>query len=123
MAARTVSIRWSLLRNLLLLVVLLSGSILTVTFVMARATVRRLSADLVRRTKDLADSQLRGFFEPVTHQLQVAADWSRTGLLQCREPDCFNQVLPPVMERIPQISSVNTGLKLAGISGSDWLVD
>lgn len=109
MAKRTVSIRWSLLRNLLFLVVLLSGAILTVTFVMANATVRRLSADLVRRTKDMADSQLKGFFEPVTHQLQVAADWSRTGLLQCREPGCFNQVLPPVMERIPQISSVNTG--------------
>ncbi len=109
MAARTVSIRWSLLRNILLLVVLLSGSILAVTFVMARGTVRRLSADLVQRTEDMAESQLRGFFEPVTHQLLVASDWSRTGLLQCREPDCFNRVLPPVMERIPQISSVNTG--------------
>lgn len=109
MARRVISIRWSLLRNLLLLVAVLSGSILTVTFLLSKETVRWLSRDLVHRTADRTEAELRRFFEPVTTQLRVARDWAQGNVLRCSEVSCLNQILSPVMRRVPQISSVNTG--------------
>ncbi|MHC5010067.1 MAG: hypothetical protein ACYTG6_03835, partial [Planctomycetota bacterium] len=109
MGIRHVSIRWSLLRNLLVLVALLAGAILTVMFAFGRRAVRTLSADLVERTADTTEVELNRFFEPVIHLLRISQAWAAQGVFVRLERQRTNDLFLPLLQELPHISSVNTG--------------
>jgi len=60
---RLVSIYQSLLGNLALVIVLLSGAIMALTFIGSKETVERLSGVILRETIRLIELELRQFFE------------------------------------------------------------
>src|ERR1700730_16196021 len=66
---RSVSIYQSLLGNLALVIVLLSGAIMALTFIGSRATVERLSGVILRETIGQTEGGLRHFFAPVVRAL------------------------------------------------------
>ncbi len=109
MARRQVSIRWSLLRNLLLLVALLSGSILALTFVQAR----RDRPGSHGGNAGAHDGQHRDGAPPLLRARHrrppIARDWTKDGMLRCRQPQEVTRLLMPALHEFPQISSVNTG--------------
>jgi serine phosphatase RsbU (regulator of sigma subunit) len=104
--ARTVSIRQSLLRNLVLLIVLLSGAVLVTLATGARRVVRELSRSVIERALGKTEEQLARFFDPATDQLRLAQSWGERGLLDLDDPDRLRRLLWPMIKLHPQISSL-----------------
>ncbi len=116
--AGSISIRRSLLTNLLLVIVLLSGAIMAATFVASNRAVRALSKSIIERTIDLTDSRLRRFFDPVVTDLGLMREWGRRGLLDIDRPRPLNRLLVPLMRRNPQVSS----LVIADTRGHEYML-
>jgi len=107
--ARTVTIRWSLIRNLVLLIVFLTGSILLTTVYTGRRIAELTSRALIDRALDRTESELRRFFDPVQRSLLVARRLIRDGALDLDDPRALNRYFIPVIEGMPQVSSANLG--------------
>ena len=104
--SRLVSIRDRLTRNIILVIVLLGGAILAVTFIGNQKAVESLSRSIIRRVSDQTEARLGQFFEPVIKQLEIAVQWRESGLLQKDDSDAVNKLLLPLMRKHPQISSL-----------------
>ncbi len=104
--ARTVSIRRSLLTNLVVMVILLGAAILGVTVFGARRAVRMLSAALITRAIDQTEAELRRFFEPVDRGLMLTGLWGETGLLDLEEPERLDGLLASIIRSTPHVSSI-----------------
>jgi serine phosphatase RsbU (regulator of sigma subunit) len=103
--ARTVSIRRSLLTNLVVVVLLLGGTIAALTFLSGRRALRRFSTSLIGETLEHTESRLGGFFDPVTRQLHILQAWADAGLLEGADPDRLNLALAGLMSEHPWITS------------------
>ena len=104
--ARSVSIRRSLARNLVVLVLLLSGSIFGVTVAARQHMLVAMSQVVTRQTLDQTQAQLEQFFNPVAEQLLLARSWGEAGLLDLDTPEQMTVLLAPLLERHPAISSL-----------------
>ena len=103
---RPVSIRRSLLINILSVVLLLSASILLTIFVGSQKTLSTFSQSLINQSINTIEVQLKGFFDPVINELKVALEWGDEGLLDLDEPSRLNRLLAPLILHHPQISSM-----------------
>lgn len=101
-----VSIRRSLLGNLIVMIVLLSVAIQGTMILAARRVVRTLSASVIEQTLDQTEGQLRRFFDPVAGGLRVVQTWGAAGRLDHEQPNELNGLLAPLMEQLPQISAL-----------------
>jgi serine phosphatase RsbU (regulator of sigma subunit) len=104
--AKSVTIRKSLLLNLLLVILLLSGSIMVTTFLASRQTVRKLSSSLISQSIHQTEIELKRFFEPVTGELLLLQSWGEIGLLDTDNPDRLNPILAPIITQNPPISAI-----------------
>jgi len=116
--SKSVTIRRSLLTRLLLIIVALSSAIFVTTTWGIRHTLETLSRSLIEQTTDQTESELNRFFNPVTRQLQMAAQWGRQGLLDINDPPALNKLFMPLIETNSQISSV----LLADVRGREYLL-
>jgi hypothetical protein len=91
--AHTVSIRQSLLRDLLLVILLLSGGILATTVFAARQTIEILSRAYMGKAIDATNARLAGFFAPVRRELRMLGAWGEAGLLDTDDPAALNRLL------------------------------
>jgi len=103
---QNVSIRMSLLRNFVGVIILLAGCILVITVFAARSAVTSLSESVMNVSIELTKNRLREFFEPVMQELFVARQWGETGVLDRSDPEGVKQLMLPVLEQYPQILSV-----------------
>ncbi len=117
-AKKSISIRRSLLFNLLIVVVVLSGAIFITTSWGIRESVQMLSRSLINQSTGQTESELDAFVHPVVQQLRVAAQWGREGLLDVTDRRALNRLFVPLVENIPQISSV----LLADAKGREYLL-
>ena len=78
---QAVSLRWSLLRSFLLLVLLTSLTMLAVMQYRAWQSEQTLSLELTQRGLDLAGDALERFLEPARTGATLTAEWGRLGLL------------------------------------------
>jgi serine phosphatase RsbU (regulator of sigma subunit) len=101
----TVSIRRSLLTNLVTIVLVLGIAILAMTFVGSRRTLRRFSQSLIDQTLSRVVVQLDGFFDPVVRELETLEAWSRDGLLNVDDPADLNARLSAFMRKHPWVTS------------------
>jgi adenylate cyclase len=104
---QTISIRRSLIRNLCLLLVVLTGTILLTTVYTGRQITRSTSQALIERAISQVGSELEGYVRPVENTLRFARNLAGTGVLDLEDPQALNRFFIPLLERIPQISSVN----------------
>ena len=81
---RPVSIRWSLFKNLLILVVLISGSLLIYSVAGASRAIRSLSASLFEEVSGTAEHELAKFFAPISKSIEIVRD---LGLREAFSPD------------------------------------
>ena len=116
--ARAISIRQSLLRDLLLVILLLSGGILAITVFGTRQTIEVLSRAYMEKAIDSTNAQLEGFFAPVQRQLRMLGAWGEAGLLETDDPAALNRLLVPLLRLHPQITS----LMLADSRGHEHLL-
>src|SRR3984893_15246124 len=103
---RSVSIYQSLLGNLALVMVLLTGATMALTFIGSQATVERLSGVILRETIGQTEGELRHFFEPVIRDLGVMRAWGEEGLLDDGDAAAMNRLLVPLLGAAPQLSAV-----------------
>jgi hypothetical protein len=78
---RSVSIRWSLFTNLLILVVLISGSLLIYRILGASRAIRSLSASLFEQVSRAAEHELATFFAPISKSIEIVRDLGTRALI------------------------------------------
>jgi serine phosphatase RsbU (regulator of sigma subunit) len=103
--SKSVSIRRSLLLNLLMIIALLSSAIMATTFMGSRTAVEKLSGALISQTIDNVESRLQRFFDPVINVLHLARAWGKEGLLKDKDRISLNKHFIPIIQQNPQISS------------------
>lgn len=117
-AKRTVTIRRSLLLNLLVLILLSSAAILGAYQYGVRRTVRTLSESIIHQAAGHIESQLEGFFTPLSHDLLAAAEWAIGGLFEMDDTPRMNRLFPSIIDHRPQISSIH----VADDSGREYML-
>ncbi len=115
---RPVTIRVSLLRNLLPLVLVLGAVVFGASLFGTRYTTRILSKQLIDRTLDLIEARLHAFFRPVDENLRLVRAWSEAGLLPLDDPAAMGRLFVPLLRRSPQISS----LEVADDAGNEYML-
>jgi serine phosphatase RsbU (regulator of sigma subunit) len=100
------SIRRSLLLNLVVVIVLMGAAITSIAVFASRRTVQTLSKALITQSIDQTEARLREFFEPVIRSMHVARSWGESGLLDLESPEELSALLVPLMREFPQISSL-----------------
>ena len=103
---RSISIRRSLLQNLVAVILLLSGAIMATTVFGARHASRELSQALVNLAIEDTEVRLRRFFAPITQTLRVVQTWGDAGRLDFDRPAQMNSLLAPLMQQTPYISAL-----------------
>lgn len=115
---RSISIRYSLLRNLIVLIVLTAGSILLVSILGSYASVDNLSAILVDQSAERTRAELQRFFSPVTANLRIASAWGQQGRVDPTDVEALNRHFMPVLSQLPQVSS----MLVARDDGTEYLL-
>jgi adenylate cyclase len=106
---RTTSIRWSLSRNFVAVIVLLGLAIMATTVYTANRIRVDASRTLIDRAIGQAESDLRDFLAPVRRTLLLSRRWAANGLIDPSDSVALNRMFMPVLEQAPQISSLNLG--------------
>ncbi|HZJ71781.1 MAG TPA: hypothetical protein VFF36_12685, partial [Planctomycetota bacterium] len=109
MAPLSISIRWSLLGSLLILLGLLSGAIAAVSALGERRTVQSLSRSITGQTIAQTIDRLERFVDPVTGSLVLLRSWGEAGLLDDSKPEALDRLLVPVMRPHSHISALLIG--------------
>jgi adenylate cyclase len=115
---RPISIRWSIMRNFLLLLLFTGGTIFAVSWHAYSKAVKELSVEVVERYADQTRVHLEGFFEPVKRSLLVAREWGAQGILDMQDVEALNRIFIPMLEQTARITSVNIGSS----DGAGWLL-
>ena len=131
---KTISIRWSLLRSFVVLILLSSLTVLMLMTIRARQTERELSEQLINRGTLQAKEEMDRFFQPVNINALIAARWGLAGKLTLAEVVAgpagklsarqlaavtrINTLLLPLMRLFPEISS----LQVANARGDGFLI-
>ncbi|HSE06297.1 MAG TPA: hypothetical protein VLK35_19270, partial [Methylomirabilota bacterium] len=104
--ARSVSIHQSLLGSLALVIVVLGGATIALTFVGSKQTAEDLAGVLLEKTVSQVELNLRQFFEPATRSLALLREWETVGLLDTADAAAANRLLVPVLRAHRQLSAV-----------------
>ncbi len=131
---KTISIRWSLLRSFVVLILLSSLTVLLLMAIRARQTEKELSEKLINRGTLQATQELDRFFQPVNINALIAARWGLAGKLnlakilagppgkltpsQLQAVTRLNTLLVPLMVLFPDMSS----LQVANARGDGFLI-
>lgn len=115
---QTVSIRMSLLRNLVGVIILLAGGILITTIFGARSAVSEFSKSVINVSIELTENRLREFFGPVTQELLVIRQWGESGMLDRDDASALRQLLVPVLDQYAQVS----GIIVADAAGREFML-
>jgi len=131
---KTISIRWSLLRSFVVLIMFSSLTVLILMTIRARQTEKELSEQLINRGNLQAKDELDNFFQPVEINARMARRWGLAGKLSLAEVVAgppgkltgrqmqavtrLNTLLVPLLELYPEISS----LQIANAQGDAFLI-
>lgn len=133
-ADKAISIRFSLLRSFVVLILISSLTVLLLMSIRAHETERELSGKLISKGMLQATQELNGFFQPVQKNTLVAAHWGLSGKLdlaavvagppgkvtagQIKAAAGLNSLLFPLMLVFPDMSS----LQVANARGDGFLI-
>jgi adenylate cyclase len=131
---KPITIRASLLRSFVILILVSSLSVLILMSIRAYRTERELSAKLINNGSQLAAQELDRFFQPANQGALIAAFWGRSGKLNLDEVVAgtpgqvtetqrqaatnLNTLLLPLLLQLPEISSV----QVANARGDGFLI-
>ena len=115
---RSLSIYQSLLGSLALVIVLLGGATIALTFVGSKRTAEALAGVILEKTVSQVELNLRQFFEPATRNLELLRGWEAAGLLDAEDAAAMNRLLVPLLRANRQLSA----LMLADDRGREHIV-
>ena len=99
------NIRNRLLRDLGLIVALISGAILVVTLVVARGDHLRVAKTHIEQTASFAAREFQRRFEPVDRGLVMAKQWGKMGMVGATDPARLVAELTPVLRPLEKVTS------------------
>lgn len=102
-------IRISLIISFILIILLLSGSLLTINYYSHARVVEDLSRSYVDKTTNLIELELESFFTPITRSLRQIQKWARSGMVDSSKINNANKLYIPILEAFPQITSISSG--------------
>lgn len=122
---RKVTIRWSIFRNLILLVGIIAIAISASTLIIGDRAAEQLSRHIMEQSSDIAASAIEPIFKTVRQSLVLFRDFGEEGLLKPDNPLVMNLMFIPFMTGFPEVSSINTGDPLGNgylilRSGEGW---
>ncbi|MDX2507839.1 MAG: putative DNA binding domain-containing protein [Gammaproteobacteria bacterium] len=109
MKARTPSsgsVRRRLSRDLTLLVLLLISLFLVLSYLYSKQIQKDITLAIINSAQNLVNEKKNQLFEPVTNNLMLSRKWAELESLTTDKQDLFNKRFIPVLEILPQISSV-----------------
>jgi adenylate cyclase len=131
---KAISIRWSLLRSFVVLILVSSLTVLFLMTIRAQETEKELSEQLIKRGTLQAKEELDRFFQPVNIHALMAVRWGLAGKLDLAEVVAgpagkltgdqhkavtrINTLLMPLMQLFPEMSS----LQIANSRGDGFLI-
>jgi serine phosphatase RsbU (regulator of sigma subunit) len=101
-----ISIRRRFLIDLVVVILVLGGTIFAVSLYGSRRAVRSLSDRIIDQSIQQAENELTWYFNPIRVGLEAVHSWSQAGLIDLSEPDKINELLIPLIEELPQLSSL-----------------
>lgn len=125
--ARTVSIRRSLILNIIAVIVILSGAIIMTMRIGARTMIENLSEKIIKQTIAQTETKLSSFFDPVENELLRVQTLGRKGLINLDDVELLRDQLKAVMRQYPQVTSLmvadGAGKDFMMLrTGDDWLI-
>lgn len=102
---KTVSIRRSLLTNLVGIVLMLGVTIFGMTFLGARAAQQRFSQSLIDQASARTELELQRFFDPASRQLRQLQELGEAGRLDLDDPEALNAAMAAFMHQHPWVTS------------------
>ncbi|MHC5082968.1 MAG: SpoIIE family protein phosphatase [Planctomycetota bacterium] len=115
---RTISIRRSLILNIVAVIVILSGAIIVTITIGARAAIRDLSKKIIEQTISQTETKLSSFFDPIENELLRIQTLGRKGLVNLDDFEYLRDQLKAIMRQYPQVTS----LMVADESGKDFMM-
>ncbi len=128
MATKTTrTMRGSIMRGIVVLILLTSAAILGVSYIGTQKQIRTVTASLTRQTLEATEVQLASFFSPVTRGIQMSRRWADSGFISLDDPESLIRLYQPYLKQFPQVSSIqiadNRGREfMLYRDGSDWRV-
>ncbi len=102
-------IRISLLVNLLLLIVMLAGTMLLVSFLSGGRVMQEMVKTYMDQSTTLMRSELDSFFTPINQSIRQTQQWSASGLFNPHNRLTANQIYLPILHALPQVTSIASG--------------
>ncbi|MCF6176262.1 MAG: hypothetical protein L3J71_10905 [Victivallaceae bacterium] len=106
---RTTAIKWSLFRNLILLIIFIAIAILVTIRTIGMHTVRTLSEDNINKTSALSMAAIEQLFAPVRKVLDFSRELGEKSVFDPLNAASMNRVFMPILNTVKQVTSLNTG--------------
>ena len=97
--SKTISIRQSLLRNMVVLVLVLSGAILAATAIASRNASKEISHMVIDNASRRTDMELDRFFNTIREQVLIARCWAADQMLDADDVEALNSIFVPILEK------------------------
>ena len=106
---RTTAIKWSLFRNLILLIIFIVIAILITIRTIGVQNIRSLSEDNINKTSELSMAEIDKLFAPVRNALNFSRQLGEQNVFDPRDAKSMNRVFMPVLRTVKQVTSLNSG--------------
>lgn len=106
------------MNDLVLLVVVSGGTILTVTWFSGARTIEEISTAIIDRTARQTERELQQYFGTVHSNVLTGRAWAEVGLLDPTDYRAMNAMFVPILQQNPQFSS----MMVADSDGAEYLL-
>ncbi|MCU7836895.1 MAG: putative DNA binding domain-containing protein [gamma proteobacterium symbiont of Taylorina sp.] len=100
------SVRRRLTRDLTLLVLLLISLFVFLSYLYSKQIQKNITIAVIDATQNLSIEKNNRLFEPITNNLVLSKKWAQLEYLTPEKHNVFNKRFIPILETLPQISSV-----------------
>jgi len=101
------NIKRRLLRDILLILFVTSGAILSIVLVQGIKTQRDISTTIITEANRNVVKHFRSFTEPLSNIMHLLAKWGESGLLKLDTPELLATQFQALMEIQPNIKAVS----------------
>lgn len=101
------NIKRRLLRDILLIVFVTSGAILSIVFFQGIKTQHDFSNAIIDKANIRVSSHFQSFTDPLGHILKLLGKWGESGLLNVNDPNLIATQFQALMEILPTIHSIS----------------
>ncbi|MCP3852441.1 MAG: hypothetical protein GY694_19750 [Gammaproteobacteria bacterium] len=105
-----------LLRDITLLVLFLISLFLTLSYLYSKQVQNDITQAIISSAKEMVIEKNHQIFDPITKNLTLSRKWAELEQLTTKKHNIFNKRFIPILETLPQISSVI----LASSDGSEY---